>query len=70
MNDAKRMKREKLREQQCKEKYARSCYSTIVERNEFNDTERMCERVLYVVADSAKEACGYVKVCSENPKNK
>ena len=66
---ARRIRSEKLRERQYRERYTRSLEGKGVEWDGDNNVEHMWEQVKRAVVDSAKEICGSVRVREKNPKS-
>ena len=64
-----RIRSEKLREHQYRERYARSLEGNRVEGNGDNNAEHMWEQVKRAMPESAREVCGSVREGGKNPKS-
>ena len=66
---ARRIRREKLREHQYREGYARCLEGKEVEWDEDNNVENMWEKVKQAMTENAREVCGSVRVGGKNSKS-
>ena len=69
MDGVRRIRSKKQRENQYKEGYARSLEGRRGEWDEENNIEYMWEQAIWVMAESAREESGSVKVGGKNPKS-
>ena len=64
-----RIRSEKLRENQYRERYARSLEGKGVEWDVGNNAEHVWKQVKRAMVESAREVCGSVRVGGKNPKS-
>ena len=66
---ARRIRSEKLREDQYREEYARSLEGKRVKGDRDNNVEHMWEQVKWAMVESAREVCCLIRVEGKNPKS-